>query len=321
MKIWEQLIADTTQLGGTLIFIEDQAPADFREWLRPLQGQYSVPVTVRSVQDLLSRKFLTKSQDLVVFFESQKDFVLKLNAVVQGQRLLLGKEDHTHFVDFTWSDVTLACWLQTIRGLDAHFATRRALHEQVSAQETACLFLDRDDVVVKNVPYNRDPDQVVLMPGAVEVIKKAHRKGLWVALVTNQSGIGRGRISWLEYKSVHQRMLQLLAEQGCWIDECVWASFIENEAVVEGRLLASLRKPRAGMFQLVHDKLRTRMESSYMVGDSATDLIAAHSAQVANLYLFHSDKFAKEEEALREYQKSHPQLHYQVLKSLNDMNF
>ncbi|MDG0815742.1 HAD-IIIA family hydrolase [Bdellovibrio svalbardensis] len=321
MQIWEQLIADTVQLGGTLVFIKEQVPADMSQWLAPFKNSSNcdLPVVTRSVQDLLSRKFQTKSQDLIFFFESQKTFISSLNSVLQGQRILLADGSAIQGIDFAWKEASLSQWISSLKAVEAYLASAKPLHENLSTQEAPCLFLDRDDVVVRNVPYNNDPAKVELMPGAVELINQAHADGFWVALVTNQSGLGRGRISWLEYKGVHQQMLQLLAAQGCWIDECVWASFIENEAVIEGRLFASLRKPRAGMFQLVHDKLRTRMADSFMVGDSATDLIAAHSAGVKHLHLFNSEKFAKEEATLREYQKNHPQFQFHVLKNLSDL--
>lgn len=319
MHIWERLIADTAQLGGVLVFIEDQTPANFKEWLAPLQSQYSIPFVVRSANDLLARRFVTRSQDLVVLLENQKDFFSSLNSVLQGQRLFLGAEDDSQNIDFFWANASAQDWAQAIQGAVQSMSAVKSLHENLRTQEAGCLFLDRDDVVVRNVPYNNDPAKVELLPGAVDLIQRAHKAGMWVALVTNQSGLGRGRISWLEYKAVHQKMLSLLAEQGCWIDECVWASFIENEAVVEGRLLAGLRKPRAGMFQLVHEKLRVKMDESFMVGDSATDLIAAHAAGVKKLYLFHSEKFAKEEATLRQYQNSQPTLHFQVLQKFADL--
>ncbi len=321
MHIWEQLIADTVQLGGTLIFIKDQAPADMFQWLAPLRNptSFDFPVATRSVEDLLARKFQTKSQDLIIFFESQRSFISFLNSVLQGQRLLISDGEAMSGVDFQWKQASLALWDASVKMVESYLHTAKPLHENLSTQEAPCLFLDRDDVVVRNVPYNNDPSKVELMPGAIELIHQAHAKGFWVALVTNQSGLGRGRISWLEYKGVHQQMLQLLAAQSCWIDESVWASFIENEAVIQGRLFASLRKPRAGMFQIVHEKLHAKMNESVMVGDSATDLMAAHAADVKHLYLFYSEKFAKEEATLREYQKTHPTLHFQILKGLSDL--
>ncbi|HWU43132.1 MAG TPA: HAD-IIIA family hydrolase, partial [Bdellovibrio sp.] len=245
----EQLIADTVQLGGVLVFLRDHAPADFSQWLQPFQAQVAgeAPFVVRSSADILSGKFKTRSEDLIFFFEAQVSLISSLNSVLQGQRISLTTpaKSPKQGVDFFWEEATLADWTKAIANLPALLLQAKPLRENLSTQEKACLFLDRDDVVVRNIPYNKDPAMVELMPGVVEVIQEAHSQGLWVALVTNQSGLGRGRISWLEYKQVHQRMLELLAQKNCWIDECVWASFIENEAVVEGRLLASLRKPRA----------------------------------------------------------------------------
>lgn len=325
-----QIISDTVQLGGVLVFIEDHAPENFKNWLDVLltRSENKIPFVVRSLSSLQSGKYKTRSEDLVLLFESQIDCLNSvseggsgetLNQVLQGQRLLLGYAVNTYGIDYICDDVVLDRWADALDEVISHLNLAKPMRETLRTQESPCLFLDRDDVVVRNVPYNRDSTKVELLPGVVDLIQRAHYNGYWVALVTNQSGIGRGRISWLEYKSVHQRMLELLAENKCWIDECVWASFIENEAVIEGRLLAGLRKPRAGMFQIVHDKLRTKMSESYMVGDSATDLMAAHAAGVKNLYLLSSDKIATEELVLKSFQLTHPEMHFKTLNSLKDL--
>ncbi|MBO9668404.1 MAG: HAD-IIIA family hydrolase, partial [Bdellovibrio sp.] len=306
MKSWAQLVADTVRLGGSLVFIEESAPANLAEWIGPLTKDFAlrIPVLRRSAQSLQARRYQTRPQDLVFFFEGQEGLLDGLDSVLQGQRVwITAKDQGPHNVDYVWQNVTQGSWDNFWQSLLPQF---ESLLENWSADDVTgspCLFLDRDDVLVKNVPYNRDADQVMLIPGAVDLIRRAHEKGYWVGLVTNQSGIGRGRISWAEYQQVHQRMLKLLAQQGAWIDECVWSSFIENESVPEGRILAGLRKPRAGMFQLVREKLKVDMTNSLMVGDSATDLIAAFSAGVGSCYLFHSEKFDKERAILENFKK------------------
>lgn len=321
MQIWERLIADTVQLGGVLIFLKDQAPDDLQQWLEPLRFvcAYDVPVVIRSVHDLELGKFKSRSEDLIFFFDEQVVHIKSLNSILQGQRILLSMRE-IHGVDFVWAQASLDSWKKTIQGLENYLQSANPLLASVDA-ETPCLFLDRDDVVIRNIPYNGDASKVELTLGSAKMINEAHKRGYWVALVTNQSGLGRGRISWSEYKQVHQRMLELLAEQNSWLDECVWASYIENEVSPEGRLFASLRKPRAGMFQMVQEKLRVKMSRSLMVGDSATDLMAAHAAGVGSLYLLRSDKFLKEEASLIAYQKEHADLKFHTLQSLEDLIF
>lgn len=316
MKSWAQLIADTVRMGGVLIFIEDGAPENFQEWLRPLTSAFAfhIPVSRRSANDLAKRKYQTRPHDLLFFFEGQESVLQKLDSVLQGQRVwLAAKAQDPHNVDYIWGQVTLESWETFWHSLQPQFDSLLENWNADSDEVSPCLFLDRDDVVVRNVPYNKDAAKVELLPGAVELIKRAHTQGYWVALVTNQSGIGRGRIAWTDYQNVHQRMLELLAAQGAWIDECVWSAFIENESVPEGRVLAGLRKPRAGMFQVVREKLKVKMSASLMIGDSATDLLAAYSAGIQHCYLFHSEKFAKELETLNDFQKRHSEFKFSTV--------
>ena len=322
----EKLILETVQMGGTLVFLNDAVPVDFSKWLQPLQTHFlgEIPFVKRHAQDLLTGAFETKSQDLVFFFLEQSSLVESLNSVLQGQRVLLGENKDgaiDHLVDFAWSSCDLQVWTSTFNELRSLWAARPQLSKLVESHMTPCLFLDRDDVVVKNIPYNKDPDKVQLLPGIESLINKAHDCGYWVALVTNQSGLGRGLITWGEYQKVHQKTLQLLAEKGCWLDESVWAGYIENPEGQYGGLLASQRKPRVGMFQAVNAKLRVNMNDSVMVGDSATDLIAAFGAGVRNLYLLSSDKMEKENQKLLVYKSQHADLQFQIATSFDYIKF
>ncbi|UYL08935.1 HAD-IIIA family hydrolase [Bdellovibrio sp. SKB1291214] len=324
MKSWAQLVADTVRMGGVLVFIKDQAPQDFPEWLQSLNDSFGmkIPISVRNKSDFATGRFHTGAHDLIFFFQGQESVLAALDSHVQGQRVWISSQpQNLNIIDYNWHVGDLAAWTSFWSTLASQFD---ALVENWTTSEmdhAPCLFLDRDDVVVKNVPYNKDPEQVELIPEIVQLIRQAHEHGYWVALVTNQSGIGRGRISWQEYKKVHQRMLKLLSEQGAWIDDCVWSSFIENEGVPEGRLLAGLRKPRAGMFQLVKEKLKVDMAKSIMVGDSATDLIAAYSAGVGSCYLFKSVKFDQERETLEKFRAGNSKFSYQAILAASDISF
>ncbi|MGZ3771178.1 MAG: D-glycero-alpha-D-manno-heptose-1,7-bisphosphate 7-phosphatase [Bdellovibrio sp.] len=323
-KQWGTLIHETVQLGGKLVFLIEDAPSDLDEWLKPLDEKFrfEIPIVKRHLNDLLHKKFITGPEDLIFIFESQKAHLVFLNAVLQGQRVLISdsKSDiKLENADFLWSHCDLPKWSQMVAELHLNWQKLTKLIDIQSANENPCLFLDRDDVVIKNIPYNNNPEKVELIPGVENLISKAHDKGYWVALVTNQSGLGRGLITWDEYQKVHQRMLELLAQKGCWIDESVWAAYIEDKAVPYGRLYASLRKPRPGMFQMVNYKLQVHMQKSLMVGDSASDLIAAFNAGVGKLYLYRSEKMDQEKRELFRYSKNNPEFHFEVLSDFSEV--
>lgn len=321
----ELLILETVQLGGSLVFLADKAPSSLPEWTASLQKHFGaeIPFSVRRAPDLVARRFVTRPEDLILVFTEQESLMESLGGVLAGQRVLLGSESAPGLKDswdFVLADVTVMLWPTLLQNLRSQWLQSSVLQGLPGEHQAPCLFLDRDNVVVKDVPYNKDASAVVLMPGIAGLINEAHAKGFWVALVTNQSGLGRGRITWSEYQSVHQQMLRLLAEQKAWIDDCEWSAFIDEAGTQRGRLLAGLRKPRNGMFLKINDKLKTDLAASVMVGDSASDLKAAHAAGVKKLYLLASDKIAKQQESLKSYQSLHADFTYQTVETLTDIS-
>lgn len=322
---WEKVILETVQLGGSLVFLQDLAPADVSCWVCAVfqESEGVIPVALRRKSDFLTGRVKSNPADLVFFFATQVKFLKELQPSLQGQRLVLGSPvslgTTKHLVDGHWEDCDLSKWTRSMQDVARSLEVAPALPAPDASHEAPCLFLDRDDVIVKNVPYNKDANFVELRPGIEELIQRAHAKGYWVAVVTNQSGLGRGWVSWEQYRQVHQKMLQLLAQQGCWIDESVWAGFYEKEPVPWGRLYAGLRKPRSGMFQLVDEKLKVNKAKSVMVGDSATDLVAAFGVGIHSLYLVSSEKSDDERVALLEFQKDEPNFKFQEVTSFSDV--
>src|SRR5262245_61929462 len=80
------------------------------------------------------------------------------------------------------------------------------------------LFLDRDGAVVEETGYLCRVDDIVVIPGAAEVIAAANQRSIAVIMVTNQSGIGRGYYGWAEFKSVQDAIIASLAIEGAKID-------------------------------------------------------------------------------------------------------
>jgi len=59
----------------------------------------------------------------------------------------------------------------------------------------AAIFLDRDGTLVYDIGYPRCPDQVQLLPGVREALAILRDHGFRLALVINQSGVGRGWVT------------------------------------------------------------------------------------------------------------------------------
>ncbi len=183
----------------------------------------------------------------------------------------------------------------------------------------ACLFLDRDGVIIHDIPYNTDLSKVTLRPGVIELFKKAHGLGMWIVIVSNQSGLGRGYFSWTAYRQVHQKMCQLLAAQGEWADLALCAPYYDGTEFKQAQARPHYRKPDVGMFKHAEEELGVSFFSSAMVGDSATDLMPAFLSGVRRLYLVTSEKQEHEILKLQEFQKTHSDFKYKLIANFSEI--
>ncbi|SES44015.1 D-glycero-alpha-D-manno-heptose-1,7-bisphosphate 7-phosphatase [Lentzea albida] len=130
----------------------------------------------------------------------------------------------------------------------------------------AVLF-DRDGTLIRDVPYNGDPDLVTVMPGAREVLRDLRERGLRTGVVSNQSGIGRGLLTTEQVAAVNARVEELLGEFGTWQ--------ICPHHPGEG---CACRKPAPGLVLAACEVLDVRPERVVVVGDIGADVDAAEAA-------------------------------------------
>src|SRR5205823_10783092 len=88
----------------------------------------------------------------------------------------------------------------------------------MSGNSAPVVFLDRDGTLNWDPGYLNDPVAMRLLPGVGAAVARLNQAGLKAVLVTNQSGVGRGIISLEALGSIHQRLRELLAESGAWLD-------------------------------------------------------------------------------------------------------
>lgn len=140
------------------------------------------------------------------------------------------------------------------------------------------IFLDRDGTLNEEVDYLSDPEQLVLIPGTAGALARLNALGIPVVVVTNQSGIGRGKYDWGDFDAVMQRMAALLAEGGARIDAVYAAA---HHAKGQGDYAVADhpdRKPNPGMLRRAAEEHGLDLARSWMVGDKAIDLEAGRRA-------------------------------------------
>lgn len=136
------------------------------------------------------------------------------------------------------------------------------------------VFLDRDGTMIEEVNYLSSPEQVRLIPGTVEAIRRWNGLGVKVVVVTNQAGVARGYFPESRVAEVHSHLSAVLAEGGATIDAYYHCPHHPDHGVGEFRIDCDCRKPAPGMLLWAARDLGIDLTRSWMIGDKLSDLWA-----------------------------------------------
>lgn len=145
------------------------------------------------------------------------------------------------------------------------------------------VFLDRDGTLNEEVAYLDRLDQVRLLPGAAEAIRRINESGMKAVVITNQSGVARGFFDETFVEKTHAYFRDILRVEGATIDAFYFCPHHPTEG--KGRYLQACgcRKPAPGMLLKAADDLGIDLRRSYLIGDALTDIEAGNSAGVKGI--------------------------------------
>lgn len=133
------------------------------------------------------------------------------------------------------------------------------------------VLLDRDGTINREVHYLRDPDDLALLPGVADGLKRLQGRGCRLVVVTNQSAIGRGLLDETRLGEIHARLGSMLLRHDIHIAGWYWCPHLPTDD-------CRCRKPRPGMLQRARDELDFDARQAWMVGDRLTDVEAGRRA-------------------------------------------
>lgn len=131
----------------------------------------------------------------------------------------------------------------------------------------AVIFLDRDGTLNVDKGFVHRREDWEFTDRAVEALRGLRDAGYALAVVTNQSGVGRGYFGLEDVLVLHEYVRQQLARQGVKLD----AIAICPHAPDDG---CDCRKPRTGMARQIEAQLGEPVayERSWVIGDKLSDL-------------------------------------------------
>ncbi|MBA58713.1 MAG: D-glycero-beta-D-manno-heptose-1,7-bisphosphate 7-phosphatase [Gammaproteobacteria bacterium] len=131
------------------------------------------------------------------------------------------------------------------------------------------VILDRDGVINKDSDsYIKNLEEWIPEEGSIEAIVRLTKANIPVFVATNQSGIGRGKISIADLKEIHHEMSNTVEKAGGAILDIKFCPHHPNDR-------CECRKPEIGLITQILSENNLKASDGYFVGDSDSDLQAA----------------------------------------------
>lgn len=146
-------------------------------------------------------------------------------------------------------------------------------------------FFDRDGVINIDYGFVGQIENYDLIQGVPDALRFLKDRGFYLVLVTNQSGIARGKYTESDFFKVSSFMQANLSLYDACFDKIYFCPHHPSADLPQYRCDCDCRKPKSGMFYKAQKELNLDMRECLMFGDHASDLLAAKNAGISKLYL------------------------------------
>lgn len=136
------------------------------------------------------------------------------------------------------------------------------------------VIFDRDGTIIVDVPYNGDPAAVQPVAGVREALDRLRAAGVPIAVVSNQSGVGRGMISLREVEAVNQRVEALLGPFAA----SLYCPHAPQDA-------CECRKPKPKLILDAARAMGADPSCCVVIGDKSSDMDAARNAGARGVFV------------------------------------
>jgi D-glycero-D-manno-heptose 1,7-bisphosphate phosphatase len=136
------------------------------------------------------------------------------------------------------------------------------------------VIFDRDGTLVVDVPYNGDPLAVQPVPGMRAALDCLRAAGIPIAVVSNQSGVGRGMITLDQVEAVNRRVEQLLGPFDATL-YCPHSPDVDCEC----------RKPKPKLIVDAARAMGVDPACCVVIGDKRSDIEAAQNAGASGMFV------------------------------------
>jgi len=151
---------------------------------------------------------------------------------------------------------------------------------------TRAVFLDRDGVILPDKGHLLTVDAMTVTRRVATCLKELREAGYLLIVVTNQSAIGYGWLTFGTLNAIHAKMQKELQRGGAYID----AIYTCPHTAQDGCLC---RKPKPGLFKQAIVEYNIDASRSWMIGDRHSDIAAGHNIGAWSLLVQSPDDLDK----------------------------
>jgi len=145
------------------------------------------------------------------------------------------------------------------------------------------VFVDRDGTINEQMGYINHLSRFHMLPRSAAAIRLLNDNQVPVVIITNQSGLARGYFPEELLAAVHEKMKQMLAEEGAHVDGIYVCPHHPEAKQEQYRVNCQCRKPKTGLLTKAAAELGIDLARSYVVGDRWSDLKTAASCKATGV--------------------------------------
>ncbi len=139
------------------------------------------------------------------------------------------------------------------------------------------VFLDRDGTIIRDRGHINHIKDIVFYNYTFDCLRELQKKYL-LFIVTNQTGVSKGIISFDRLGKIHAHILRKMDDNGIEIKEIYFCPHKKEEKCL-------CRKPGRFFIDRAKDKYSIDVENSFVIGDHPTDVELAINTNATGIYL------------------------------------
>ena len=157
--------------------------------------------------------------------------------------------------------------------------TYAGLQAWLQSPKRACLFVDRDGVLIEDTGYPRDIGQVHFNPAVLPLLQWVKKRGWIVLVISNQAGIAKGIFEWTTLHAVNRHIAAYLSRHDARPEKWYYCPYHPQGQIARYAKSSLLRKPSPGMILAAMHDYKIDIAKSFMIGDKDSDVITLAGLQ------------------------------------------